>query len=373
MTDGGLREGYRAFNDQWYSTLVKAVVGFGFIGLLPFVLEMSLLGFSLGDFLGVEILIVTLMFAAMAQAWNMLTGFTGYFSFGHATFFGIGAFVTQVLLINYSLNPWIGMVIAASIAALVGLFIGYLTFRYELTGHYFALATLGFALLFWALARNMTEFGGSQGLYKPFARAYADGPGLVAFQWNQLLPYFYLILAFLILITTVAWLIKNSAIGVYLFAIKEDERAAQSLGIPTFRLKMFSIAVSAFFTAFIGTYYSMFYATITPRVIFQVNRNVEILLPAVFGGAGTIVGPIMGALAVFPLSEFIKSISGEIAALDRIVYGFAIIFIVLYSPGGMYYWPERFRDLRNWLARNYGIGTVKEVDDVATEHEGQHE
>lgn len=358
-----LRDRYAQFNEQSYATPAKAAIGFGLIAILPFTLDTSIGGFSLGTFFGVEILIVTLMFATMAQAWNILTGFTGYFSFGHATFFGIGAYITQKLLIDFSLNPWIGMLVAATFAALVGLFIGFLTFRYELRGHYFALATLGFALMFWAFARNMVEFGGAQGLYRPFAQEYASGPGLIAFQWEGLLPYFYLILAFLIVTTAVAWLIKNSAVGIYLFAIKENEDAAQSLGIPVFRYKLFAIATSAFFTATVGSFWSMFYTTITPRVIFQVDRNVEILLPAVFGGLGTIVGPIVGALAVFPLSEVIRQLAGDISALDRIVYGLAIIFIVLYSPRGMIYWPERIRSLRGWLAREYDIGTVPETSD----------
>jgi branched-chain amino acid transport system permease protein len=304
------------------------------------------------------------MFATTAQAWNMMTGYTGYFSFGHAAFFGTGAYITQFLLVDYTINPWIGMLVGALVAAAAGLFIGFLTFRYELEGHYFALATLAFAIMFQALVRNMQEFNGAQGFYKPFASAYAEGPGLVAFQFRgELDPYFYLILGFLFVTTVVAWLIKSSAIGVYLFAIKEDEDAAQSLGIPVFRFKLFAIAISAFFTACVGAFWSMYFTNINPSTVFAITKNVEILLPAVFGGMGTVLGPVIGAWAVLPLSEIIRQQFGNIVALDRIVYGLAIILIVIYSPRGIVYWPTRLKNLRGWLANNYGIGSAPESGD----------
>ncbi|UHQ98846.1 branched-chain amino acid ABC transporter permease (plasmid) [Natrinema zhouii] len=354
---------YRRFAGQWYMPMVKAIVGFSLIAVLPLLLDLSILGVSLADFFSIEILIVTLMFATMSQAWNIMTGFTGYFSFGHATFFGIGVYINLKLLIDYGINPWIGMLVAATFAALIGISIGYITFRFDLQGHYFALTTLAFALLFWALARNMTEFGGSQGLFRPFAQEYASGSGLLAFQWNGQLPYFYLILVFLVIVTVVAWAIKNSAIGVYLFAIKEDEKAAQSLGIPVFRYKIFAIGTSAFLTAIVGTFWSMFYITVTPQSIFQMDRNLEILLPAVIGGLGTIAGPIVGAIVVFPFSEIIRQTFGNIAGFDRIIYGLAIIFIVLYSPRGIVYWPKRFQTVWTWLSRTLNTGSALEESD----------
>jgi branched-chain amino acid transport system permease protein len=354
---------YASFNNKWYAMPLKGLVIFAILLSLPTMYDLAFLGFTLQDWFSMELFIVVLMFATTAQAWNMMTGFTGYFSFGHAAFFGTGAYITQFLLVDYTINPWLGMLVGALVATIAGLFIGLLTFRYELEGHYFALATLAFAVMFQALVRNMQEFNGAQGFYKPFPSAYASGPGLVAFQFEGPDPYFYLILGFLFVTTAVAWLVKSSAIGVYLFAIKENENAAQSLGIPVFRFKLFAIGISAFFTACVGAFWSMYFTNINTSTVFPITKNVEILLPAVFGGMGTILGPIIGAWAVLPLSELIRQQFGNIVALDRIVYGLAIILIVIYSPRGIVYWPTRLKNLRGWLANNYGIGSAPESGD----------
>jgi len=358
-----LRRRYASFNNRWYATPLKGLLVFGVLAALPLLYRLEFLGFGLADLFSKELFIVTLIFATTAQAWNLMTGYTGYFSFGHAAFFGTGAYMTQFLLVNYTVNPWLGMLVAALVATLAGLFIGALTFRYELQGHYFALATLAFAVMFQAIVRNMQEFNGAQGFYTPFSSEYASSPGLVAFQFRDVDPWFYLILGFLFVTTTVAWLIKTSAIGVYLFAIREDEDAAQSLGIPVYRLKMFGIGVSAFFTACVGAFWSMYFININPDTVFAITRNVEILLPAVFGGMGTVLGPVIGAWAVLPLSELVRQQFGNIAALDRVVYGLAIIFIVIYSPKGIVYWPQQASDLRNWVTNNYGIGSGTESGD----------
>jgi len=358
-----LRRRYASFNNRWYATPLKGLLVFGVLAALPLLYRLEFLGFGLADLFSKELFIVTLIFATTAQAWNLMTGYTGYFSFGHAAFFGTGAYITQFLLVNHTVNPWLGMLVAALVATLAGLFIGALTFRYELQGHYFALATLAFAVMFQAIVRNMQEFNGAQGFYTPFSSEYASSPGLVAFQFRDVDPWFYLILGFLFVTTTVAWLIKTSAIGVYLFAIREDEDAAQSLGIPVYRLKMFGIGVSAFFTACVGAFWSMYFININPDTVFAITRNVEILLPAVFGGMGTVLGPVIGAWAVLPLSELVRQQFGNIAALDRVVYGLAIIFIVIYSPKGIVYWPQQASDLRNWVTNNYGIGSGTESGD----------
>jgi len=367
QSDDTLWERYESFNNKWHATPLKGLAIFTVLLSLPTMHDLAFLGFSIRDLFGMELFIVVLIFATTAQAWNIMTGYTGYFSFGHAAFFGTGAYITQFLLVDYSINPWIGMLVGALIAVIAGLLIGSLTFRYELEGHYFALATLAFAVMFQALVRNMQEFNSAQGFYKPFPSEYAEGPGLIAFQFSgELDPYFYLILSFLFITTVIAWFIKSSAIGIYLFAIKEDEDAAQSLGIPVLRFKLFAISISAFFTACVGAFWSMYFTNINPSTVFAIPKNVEILLPAVFGGMGTILGPIIGAWAVLPLSEIIRQQFGNIVALDRIVYGFAIIFIVIYSPRGIVYWPTQLRNLRAWFDNKYDIGSVPESGDDST-------
>jgi branched-chain amino acid transport system permease protein len=341
-----LRSRYESFDDHRFSWLAKALFGFGLLAVLPFLTRLVVFGFHVGSILTTQVLIVTLVFAFTAQAWNIMSGYTGQFSFGHAAFFGIGAYATQMLLVDFTINPWIGMFAGSLIAVLYGLLIGYLCFRYQLSGHYFALATLAFAELARVVVTNTSELNGANGYFKPFVQDYASGPGLLAFQFQTDLPYYYVILVFLVVVTAVSWLIKRSWIGLYFFAIREDEQAAASVGVPGFSYKMLGIAVSAFFTAWGGAFWSMYFNTIRPDTVFALYKNVELLLPAIIGGPGTLVGPIIGSFVVTPISEIVR-VSFDINGLDRIIYGFFLVVIVIYSPGGVVEWPDRLRALWN--------------------------
>jgi branched-chain amino acid transport system permease protein len=315
--------------------VLKALAGFGLLASLPYVIDLYFFGFQISDYVTLKILILTLIWAYTAQSWNIMSGFTGQFSFGHAAFFGIGAYTTMVLLVDHSINPWVGMIAGGIVAALYGALIGYLSFRYEVEGHYFALVTLAFAELARYIVANMQELNATQGFYRPFANTYADGPGYIAFQFRDDQPYYYVMLAFLVIVTLAAWAIKRSAIGYYLFAIREDESAARSLGIPVNRYKMMGITVSAFFTAWGGAFWSMYFTTIRPSNVFRLQRNVEIMLPAIVGGFGTIVGPILGAFAVIPTSEIIKTQFTDLPGLHAVVYGVFLIVVVLFQPQGI--------------------------------------
>lgn len=334
----GIGTRIRRLADSRYGPVLKGGAGFALLLALPTLAAAT----PLGSVLSIRVLVLTLVFAYTAQAWNIVSGFTGYFSFGHAAFFGIGAYATMKLALDFAVNPWIGLLVGGIVAALVGLFIGFLNFRYRLTGHYFALATFAFAMLFQVLVRNMSEFGGAIGFYRPFPRDYGLEYGLVALQFESPEPYYYVILAFLVVVTTVAWAIKRSQLGLYLFAIREDEDAAESVGIPTFRYKMLAIGVSAFFTAWAGSFWSMYLELIRPSTVFGLFRNVEILLPAVVGGLGTISGAIVGAFIVFPLAEFFRTSFDQVAGLNNLVYGVGLVLIALLIPEGVLSLRDRF-------------------------------
>ncbi|WP_411964570.1 branched-chain amino acid ABC transporter permease [Haloferax sp. YSMS24] len=340
-----VREGYRTFDDQRYAPLVKGVALFGLLAALPYIIEIDVAGMELAATLSLKVLILTVIYAYTAQSWNIMSGYTGQFSFGHAAFFGVGAYATQLLLSDIGLNPWIGMLIGGVIAGLYGLVIGALTFRFNLKGHYFALATLAFAELLRFVVTNMSELNGANGYFKPFPRDYGAEYGLAAFQFQTDLPYYYIILGFLLVVTVVSWGIKNSWIGLYFFAIREDEQAAASVGVPSFRYKLIGVAVSAFFTALGGAYWSMYFNTIRPDTVFALFKNVEILLPAVVGGPGTLIGPIVGSFIVTPVSEVARTTFTNINGLDRIIYGAFLVAIVIYSPRGVVSWPSRARAL----------------------------
>jgi branched-chain amino acid transport system permease protein len=330
------RETVRSRLNGWsYGFLLKGGAGFGVLALLPMTLEFEVLGLSLGSVLTLKMLIVTLVFAYASQSWNIVSGFTGYFSFGHAAFFGIGAYATMKLAVDFAINPWIGMLVGGVIAMGVGFLVGYLNFRYNLRGHYFALATFAVAMLFSVGTNNIGELRGAIGFYRPFPRDYGMDYGLAAYQFTGDLPYYYLILALLVVVTAVAYGIRESQAGLYLFAIRENEDAAASVGIPTYRYKMLATGVSAFFTAWAGSFWSMYFEIIRPDTVFGLFKNVEILLPAVVGGIGTVAGPIVGAFVIFPLAEFFRVNVDQIVGLDDVVYGVALVVIALLLPNGV--------------------------------------
>jgi branched-chain amino acid transport system permease protein len=273
-----------------------------------------------------------------------MSGYTGQFSFGHAAFFGIGAYATIMAIREVGLSPWVGMLIGAGVAAVVGLLVGGLTFRYELQGHYFALATLAVAELLRYSFNSVPFLGEGSGFFKPFPREYDSEFGLAAFQFQTQEPYFYLIFGFLVFITGVAWVIRSSKLGLYLFAIREREPAAAAVGIPTYRYKLMAFGASAALTAVPGAFWAMYFDTIRPDTVFAILINVEILLPAVVGGLGTVVGPIVGSFVVTPISEYARQ-SVDLHGLNNIIYGIVLILIVLYSPRGVVSWPTRASEL----------------------------
>jgi branched-chain amino acid transport system permease protein len=339
---------YSAFRQQWYSTALILSVIFSVLLVLPLTLDLYAFGYSLGTWVSVHMLIITLVWATTGQAWNMMSGYTGQFSFGHAAFFGLGAYGTIMALNTIGLNPWLGMLIGAVAAGLYGLLIGVLCFRYDLRGHYFALATLAFAELLRFTFNTVPQLGGASGYFKPLPREYADGFGVLAFQFESALPYYYVILAFLIVVTAVSLIIKQSRLGLYLFAIRENEDAAAAVGIPTYQYKLLGTTVSAFFTAWAGAFWAMYFDTIRPETVYDILINVEVLLPAIVGGIGTVIGPIIGAFIVIPTSEIARQYV-DLPGFDQIVYGVILIGIVLYSPKGVVSWPKRLFEI---LERN---------------------
>lgn len=362
-----VRDGYRTINGTAYAPVVKGALLFGLLAALPYIIEIDVMGMELAATLSLKVLILTLIFAYTAQAWNLMSGYTGQFSFGHAAFFGIGAYATQKLLVDFAFNPWLGMFVGGGIAALYGLLIGFLCFRYDLKGHYFALATLAFAELLRFVVMNMSELNGANGYFLPFPQEYGAEYGLLAFQFQSDLPYYYLILAFLVVVTAVAWLVKHSWIGLYFFSIREDERAAASVGVPTFRYKLIGISLSGFLTALGGAYWSMYFTTIRPNTVFALFKNVEILLPAIIGGAGTVLGPIVGSFVVTPVSEIARTTFDNISGLDRIIYGAFLVLIIIYSPRGVVNWPTRLREL--WRQRGEGDESTDEPTDESNRRE----
>ncbi|MFB6253843.1 MAG: branched-chain amino acid ABC transporter permease [Halobacteriaceae archaeon] len=328
---------FRKWREKDSYPLIVLGILFLILSALPLLLDMSVFGLCLGTFLSIHILVVTLIWAIAAQSWNIVSGFVGQFSFGHAAFFGLGAFTPLILAQKFAINPWIGLIIGSILATLYALFIGFLSFRYDVRGSYFTLATLAFAELLLYIFINVNSLGGASGYVKPLPSVYGTSFGLIAFQFTSRLPYYYISLAFLIIVTAVAFGIKESHFGLYLFAIRDDEDAAAAVGIPTVRFKIYGLAVSAFFTAWAGTVWSMYFTSIQPRTVFGVLVNLDILLPAVIGGLGTAVGPIIGSIALTIASELARQFIG-VPELQDIIHGILLLVIILRSPGGVVSW-----------------------------------
>lgn len=324
----------------------------GLLAVLPWLIDVQLFGARISDWISLHILIVSLVWGFTAQSWNITGGYAGQFSFGHAAFFGIGAYTTMVLLVDFGVNPWVGMLVGSVVAMSYALLEGVLLFRYDVKGHFFALATLAFAEVVRITIVNTSELNRASGYYRPLPKEYGLDFGLVAFQFREDLQYYLLILAFLVVVTAVSWAIRRSAIGLYLLAIREDETAAASLGISPFRYKLFAMGTSAFFTAWGGAFWAMYFTTITPNTVLNLFRNVEILLPALLGGMGTVVGPIVGALVVTPLSDVARQLIGDVVSLDRAIFGVLLVFITLFNPEGLIGWPKKARTLLDRFAED---------------------
>ena len=277
-----------------------------------------------------NILILTLMYAALSQSWNILSGYCGQISLGHALYFGLGAYTTALLFMKFGVLPWFGMLAGGLLSALIAMALGYPCFR--LRGHYFVIATIVIAETAYLLFLNWDWAGAALGIDLPVSR-----DSWLTFQFvRSKLPFFYFALALAFVTWTVTWTFENSKWGYWWRAVKDDSVAAESLGVEVFRSKMAAAAVSAFFTAVSGGFYALFVSYIDPESVMSFQFSLLIALPAVLGGIGTLWGPALGAAILIPLTELTRSyVGGSGKGIDLIVYGVLVIGIALARPDGI--------------------------------------
>lgn len=290
-----------------------------------------------------SIAVRTLIFAIMAVGWNLMSGYGGMFSFGHAAFFGIGAYADAYLLIEHGVSPWIGMLVGALVSAAAGVVIAYLCLRYRLAGAYFALATFAFAQMFLLVVQNLKSLRKTEGFNVPILPA--DSWWKLQFAQGSHF-YYWIPLAILVvaLVGVIAYV--NSRPGQYVQAARDDEVAAASLGINVLRYQLITVALSCALTSVAGTFYTQYYFFVGPDQAFGSSVSIEAIIPAVIGGIGTVWGPLVGAVVVGPLSELIASILRQppafldflqgVTGLDVAVYATLLIVIVLFMPKGIY-------------------------------------
>jgi branched-chain amino acid transport system permease protein len=284
-----------------------------------------------------------LIFALMAIGWNIMSGFGGMFSFGHAAYFGIGAYVSVWLLVERGISPWIGMAAGAAAAALFGILIGFLALRYRLKGAYFALSTFAFAEMLRLLAINSDLVNRAVGYNVPLR----PEPSLWYIQFEPESPnYFWVALALTVAALAISIMFLRSRTGRFAVAVRDDEEAAAAVGIPVMRTKLVTIALSAAITSVAGTFYVQYYFFVDPFVAFGPGVSIQAILPAVIGGVATIWGPVVGAVVLGPLNDvtatvlrnpppFLDFLQGR-GGLDVMVYALLLIFIVLLLPQGVY-------------------------------------
>jgi branched-chain amino acid transport system permease protein len=278
-----------------------------------------------------HIMIMIFLYGSLATAWNILAGYCGQISLGHAVYFGIGAYTSTLLVREAALTPWLGMLAGAALAVIVSQAIGYPVFR--LRGHYFAIATIGFGEIVQTIVLNWDFVGGARGLFVPIKRP----DSLLNFQFHETKAvYYYIALALLALALGVTRWIERSRRGYYFRAIKEDQDGAASLGVQVAREKQAAMAVSAALTALGGTFWAQYVLFIDPESVFPLSLSILICLVAVLGGVGSLWGPLLGAAVLVPLSEGTRVLLGGTGkALDLVIYGALIMVIAVFQPAGL--------------------------------------
>jgi branched-chain amino acid transport system permease protein len=285
-----------------------------------------------------------LFFAFTGQAWNVMMGFAGQLSLGHSLYVGLGAYAAAGLFFHYGIGPWAGIWLAIAVCVAAGAVIGFLAFRFGISGVYFALLTIAFAEFTRIGFDHLQWLGGPGGLFiKVEQRESWD---LLNLRGTPRMFYYVMLALTAAAYALCAWLLRSRA-GYYWQAIRENEEAAQALGINTFRWKMLAVVISAAMTALSGVFFAFYYNNLFPEQIFHISRSIEIILGPIIGGLGTLFGPILGAAVLTILADGITELMAlaglEIPGVKQVFYGLCLLGVVMFLPHGI--WPPIARRL----------------------------
>ncbi len=293
-----------------------------------------------------SVLTLILYFVYVGQAWNLMMGYAGQLSLGHALYVGVGGYVAAALWVHYGIGPWLGVVPAIAIAAAFGAAIGWLGFRFGIEGVYFALLTIAFAEFTRIGFDHIPFVGGAGGLFIPYEQ------DRIGEWWNlrggQHLFYYlaFLLAAVGVLITA---LLSRARLGFQWLAIREDETAARALGIDVFRAKMKAVLISSGMTAVGGVFYAFYNNSLFPTQIFNISRSIELILAPIVGGIGTVFGPVVGAFVLTPLGEVLIALTEwlgiDLPGVKAVFYGLTLMIIITLVPTGVWPWIARRLDL----------------------------
>jgi branched-chain amino acid transport system permease protein len=284
-----------------------------------------------------SVLIIVLYFAYVGQAWNLMIGFAGQLSLGHALFVGIGAYASAAMFIHFGVGPWLGMFVAVALSVLAGCIIGYLGFRFSIRGVYFALLTIAFAEFTLVIVDHIPWLGSTGGFFLPVANR--NRIDLFNLRGSQVM-FYYVILALTGAALLLCRLLLNSKLGLYWQAIREDQESAEAIGVHLFRYKMIAVAISSGLTGIAGVWYAFYYNNLFPETTFSTAKSIELILGAVVGGVGTLFGPILGAFILTPLGELLTHLTEgtKIDGIKQFFWGVCVAAIVLFRPTGLWPW-----------------------------------
>jgi branched-chain amino acid transport system permease protein len=325
--------------------LLEGVARRGLVLLGLLLVALVVAPFLANDYL-LTVLITILYFAYTGQAWNVMMGFAGQLSLGHAIYVGLGAYATAALYVHFGVSPWIGLPAAIAVAMACGAVIGFLAFRFGVAGVYFAILTIAFAEFARIGFDHFRWVGGSSGFFLPVANYTRND------LWNlrgNPTMFYYVMLVLTVAAFLLCHALLKSRMGFYWQAIREDEDAARSLGINTFRYKMYAVVISAGMTAIAGVFFAFYYNNLFPEQVFNIGRSIELILGPIIGGIGTLFGPIIGAFLLTGLSELMQELLGvlgfDVPGAKQVFYGVCLLVVVMVLPDGV--WP--------WLARKLGL------------------
>lgn len=296
-------------------------------------------------------LIMIFFWATLTASWNIIGGFAGQISLGHAAFFGIGAYTSTILYLKLGISPCIGVLCGGVLATAVAAAISYPCFR--LKGPFFTLSTIAFGEVIYLLSSYFRDLtGGAVGLLIPFKPS----------AWNLIFAekvyYYYIALILMFVVILITKKIASSKMGYYLISLREDEEAAKAIGINTAQYKLYAMMISAFFAGVAGVFYAQYIFFIEPKTVFSADLSTQFALMSIIGGLGTVAGPIVGAFILTPLSEFLRGwLGGSYSGLHLAIYGLILIIVVLAMPEGIVSWFSR--KMQQVKARNAKRNEVK--------------
>ncbi len=276
----------------------------------------------------VNFAVLALFYAFIGQSWNIAGGFAGQLSFGHVAFFGVGAYASTIVQMRLGWNPWLGLPASALAGAAAGWLIAVLSFRAGLKGSYFALITLAFAEVFRIISNSVEITGGGLGMLIPMKQTPAN------FQFGDRRVFYYIILALTVVSVALALWLKASRFGARLAAIRENEDSARALGINAFAEKTKIMMISGAIAGVGGCFFAQYFLYIDPTIAFGVDKSVEMLLVSMIGGAGTVYGPLIGAVLLAAVSEVTRAWF-TIQGLSLVLYGALLVVIIAYLPNGL--------------------------------------